>query len=729
MTAPSILRALRAQRATLPAVTTAIVGALLSAAGFFFIRAVDHGSLIYLPRGMASSSGHSWLPAAGLACGLMLTGLASHAVLTVIRLKHALEARKRTEQALRESELRLNRAQRIAQLGSWEWIPDLNCLRWSQEALRIFGYADGVTDRPPQEWQERIHPDDRAATIAILEANQDKGIPFEMTYRIVLPDGAIRIIHEQIEPLVDEAGNIVGEPGTIQDITERERAQASLRESEARFRGFMEHAPFEMVVKDTDGRYLAVNRKAEAGWGKSDGSILGLRTRDLAWDAGIEIVGQMEREVLATGQAVTREINFVEWGDTWSYDVKFPITDSAGRIVAIGGIGLDITDRKKAELALHESEARFRSFMENAPLELVVKDLDGRFLMVSRAVEQIWDRKAEELLGRRTCDITESAGVGVVEDMDREVIETGRTVEREIHFPGWREDWAHAVKFPIKDAAGKLVAVGSVVLNITDKKHAEQELVRAKEQAEIANRAKSQFVANMSHELRTPLNAIIGFAEIFRSQLFGPIGSSKYLEYAGDIWDSGTHLLGIVNSILDTSKIEAGSFELHEGPCDVAEMVEGVLRMVAERAQQAGVTLEQQVAPGLPAIVADERVCKQIFLNLLSNAVKFTPARGHIAVTAGEAPDGGLLIKVVDNGIGIGPEHLNQVFDRFNQADGSYARQHGGTGLGLHLTKKLVELHGGTIRLDSELGVGTTVSISFPAWRWYDDRRLRAATG
>jgi len=729
MTAPSILRALRAQRATLPAIATAIVGALLSAAGFFFIRAVDHGSLIYLPRGMASSSGHSWLPAAGLLCGLVLTGLVSHAVLTAVRLRRALEDQKKTEQALRESEARLNRAQRIAKLGSWEWIPELGCLRWSQEGLRIFGYEDGVTDRPPQEWRERIHPDDRAATIAILEANQYNSVPFEMTYRIVLPDGTIRVIHEQIEPLVDEAGNLVGEPGTIQDITEWDQAQRALRESEARFRGFMEHTPIEMMVKDLDGRYLMVNRCVETVWGKTSAEIIGRRLADIPGVAGAEIADAMDREVIETGRAVAREVDFSDRGDEWRYDVKFPIKDAAGNVVAIGGVGFDIGERKRAELALRESEARFRSFMENAPLELVVKDLDGRFLMVSRAVEQIWDRKAEELLGRRTCDITQSAGVSVVEDMDREVVETGRTVEREIHFPGWREDWAHAVKFPIKDAAGKLVAIGSVVLNITDKKHAEQELVRAKEQAEIANRAKSQFVANMSHELRTPLNAIIGFAEIFRSQLFGPIGSSKYLEYAGDIWDSGTHLLGIVNSILDTSKIEAGSFELHEGPCDVAEMIEGALRMVAERAQQAGVTLEQQVAPGLPVIMADERVCKQIFLNLLSNAVKFTPARGHIAVTAGEAPDAGLLIKVVDNGIGIGPEHLNQVFDRFNQADGSYARQHGGTGLGLHLTKKLVELHGGTIRLDSELGVGTTVSVSFPAWRWYDDRKLRAASG
>src|SRR5882672_8648588 len=281
MTAPAILRALRAQRATLPALATAIVGALASVAGFFLIRAVDHGSLTFLPRGMVSSSGYSWLPAAGLVCGFALTGLASHAVLTAVRLRRALADQKRTERALRESEARLNRAQRIAKLGSWEWIPGLNCLRWSQEGLRIFGYTDGVTDRPPREWRERLHPDDRAATIAILDANQDKGIPFEMTYRIVLPDGTIRVIHEQIDPLMDKAGNIVGEPGTIQDITEWDQAQRALRETEARFRSFMENAPFGMLVKDLDGRYLAVNGDIEKSWGRTAAEIVGRRPSDL----------------------------------------------------------------------------------------------------------------------------------------------------------------------------------------------------------------------------------------------------------------------------------------------------------------------------------------------------------------------------------------------------------------------------------------------------------------
>jgi PAS domain S-box-containing protein len=727
MTAPAILRALRERRPALPAIATAVAGALLSIVGFFYMRAVDHGWLIHLPRGAVSNGEHSWLPVIGLVGGFALTGLASHAVLAAARLRRALADQKKTEQALRESEARLNRAQRIAKLGSWEWIPDKNCLRWSQEGLRIFGYTDGVADRHPQEWRKRIHPDDRAATIATLEACQNKAMPFEMIYRIVLPDGTIRVIHEQIEPLVDASGGIVGEPGTIQDITEWDEAQRALRESEARFRSFLDHAPFGMLVKDLDGRYLTLNRGIEEMWDKSAEELLGHRPSELSKDDDVAVAEAMDREVAQTGQAATQEIKLDGKDGRWVYSVKFPIKESSGRTVAIGGIFIDISDRKKAELALSESEARFRSFMENTPLEMVVKDLDGRFLMVSRAVEDIWQRKAEELLGRRTSDITDSIGAGAVEEMDREVIEIGRSVARELHFPGWEEDWAYAVKFPIRDAAGKLVAIGSVVLNITDQKHAEQELIRAKEQADLANRAKSQFLANMSHELRTPLNAIIGFSDIIADQLFGAVGSHKYLEYAQDIRDSGTHLLGIVNSILDTSKIEAGSFELHDEPCDVADLIESALRMVAERAQQAGVALQRKVAPGLRAIMADERVCKQILLNLLSNAVKFTPEHGRVLAEVEEAPDGGLAIRVVDSGIGIGAEHLSQVFDRFNQVDGSYARQYGGTGLGLHLTKKLVELHGGTIRLDSKLGAGTTVTVALPAWRWCDDRRLRAA--
>jgi PAS domain S-box-containing protein len=377
-----------------------------------------------------------------------------------------------------------------------------------------------------------------------------------------------------------------------------------------------------------------------------------------------------------------------------------------------------LDEQQRSEQALRDSEARFRSFMEHAPVEMVVKDLDGRIRMVSRAVEEIWDRPAEDLLGRRTSDIADTPGVPVAEAMDREVIETGSTVAREIYFPGWQSEWAYAVKFPIKDARGHVVAVGSVALDIAGQKRVEQELVRAKEQAELANRAKSQFLANMSHELRTPLNAIIGFSEVIRDQMYGPVGSERYLRYAADIRESGGHLLGIVNSILDMSKIEAGIFELNDGPCDIQELIEAAARMVEDRARQSGVTLEQQVQPALPAVQVDERVCKQVLINLLSNAVKFTATGGRVTIAADREPAGGLRIRVSDTGIGIPEDDLANVFDRFSQVENSYTRKYGGTGLGLHLTKKLVELHGGTIGIASTEGTGTTVTVTLPPSRW-----------
>ena len=222
----------------------------------------------------------------------------------------------------------------------------------------------------------------------------------------------------------------------------------------------------------------------------------------------------------------------------------------------------------------------------------------------------------------------------------------------------------------------------------------------------------------MSHELRTPLNAIIGFSEIIKNEILGSIGNERYREYAGDIHESGEHLLGLINDVLDLSKVESGNAELHEEDVSVSDIMESCLRLMRERARKGGVDLESEIARGAAlALRADARMLKQILVNLLSNAVKFTPAGGKVLIKAWHNPQSGYVLQVVDTGIGIALHDIPKALSRFGQVDSELARKYEGSGLGLPLTKALVELHGGYLDLQSEVGAGTTVTVRFPEER------------
>jgi PAS domain S-box-containing protein len=370
--------------------------------------------------------------------------------------------------------------------------------------------------------------------------------------------------------------------------------------------------------------------------------------------------------------------------------------------------------------ALRTSEQRYRAIFDNTGIGILQIADSGEWLNANRTLA--------ELLGY------ESQRELLAEQPDFHSQLFANTQEREELFNLLRADTCRGfeAEFFTKDRnviwvciSGRMIAdeeetkrhYECTLYDITERRHAEMALMDAKEQADFANRSKSEFLANMSHELRTPLNAIIGFAEIIKDQLFGPVGQAQYVEYAKDIYDSGGLLLSLINDILDMSKIEAGKRDLAEADLDMAKLVRSVGVLVDSRAKLGRVKLLWEIPKDLPNLRGEERALKQILTNLLTNAIKFTPEGGAVVLGAALDDAGNMRISVRDTGIGIAQEDIAVALAPFGQIESALSRKHQGTGLGLPLTKALVELHGGVLDLQSKPGEGTTVTLIFPAER------------
>ena len=276
---------------------------------------------------------------------------------------------------------------------------------------------------------------------------------------------------------------------------------------------------------------------------------------------------------------------------------------------------------------------------------------------------------------------------------------------------------------------GKFLYYEGMVEEITERKRVEEELRTAKEAAESANRAKSEFLGTMSHELRTPLNAIIGFSEVISGELLGPIGVPAYKTYAGDVLMSGRHLLMLINDILDFAKAESGRLALRDEPVDLSQLIDETMRYMATRAEAGGVKLSADVAAAPTAVLGDVTRLRQVLVNLVDNAIKFTARDGRVDVRASIGSGNDVRIEVRDSGIGMSTADLARAFEPFHQADGSHARHHEGTGLGLAICDRLMRLHGGRVLLMSELARGTVATVIIPAERNLaatDPARLRA---
>jgi signal transduction histidine kinase len=385
-----------------------------------------------------------------------------------------------------------------------------------------------------------------------------------------------------------------------------------------------------------------------------------------------------------------------------------PVFDGAGQFTGYRGIGRDITLLVHAEESLAEKTALLHATLDNMEQGLLVLDGEHRVGLWNDRLCDLFDLPAEAIwAGRPIVDLVKVSPAGAALWPGRTV--PGEPETCELQLPSGRFIERRLNGMP----AGGMLAT---YRDISARVQSIEDLSRAKEEAELASRSKSEFLANMSHELRTPLNAIIGFADILNGEIFGRLGDARYVEYAGDIRDSGLHLLNLINDVLDVSKIEFGKVELVEESVDLASVVDACLRLMRDRADVAGVRLQQILPADLPLLQGDERRLKQILLNLLSNSVKFTLPGGCVTVRAAADPSG-LRIIVEDSGIGIAPRDIDKAMRPFGQIDSSHARKYQGTGLGLPLTKSMIELHGGRLELKSLPGVGTTATVWLPVER------------
>lgn len=534
--------------------------------------------------------------------------------------------------------------------------------------------------------------------------------------------------------------------GLVLQTRKSEGARRAWTERERRFRIAVEAAHCGIWEWDlrTDQVFMSDVTGAMLGWGGGGTA------------AGEEVLQRINPDHRDKVRAALKSA--AEFG---AFDVSFPVRDASGRVAWIDargqgvgaptrdtgyrrivGVALDVSDERTAQARVQAAEGRLRDAIENVSDAFVLWDARGRLLMSNRTFRDFFALDAELLKPGVRRQTVQSKAVDAVarsqpgpDGLTEVELRDGRWIqiaERRTAEGGLVMCAADVTAIKQQQEARRRneEALQGMVRRLEGSQLELEDLARRYEtekvRAEGANKAKSEFLANMSHELRTPLNAINGFSEIMVGEMFGPLGDRRYKGYATDILNSGQHLLALINDILDMSKIEAGKMNLRMEPVALDEVVEDSVRLVRDRVEAAGLTLRVDL-PALPEVEADFRALKQVMLNLLSNALKFTPRGGAITVAAERQSDR-LRISVADNGIGISEEDLARLARPFEQAESQLVKTQQGSGLGLALTKSLVELHGGRLELSSEPGVGTKASFTLPISALNATARFERAT-
>jgi PAS domain S-box-containing protein len=522
------------------------------------------------------------------------------------------------------------------------------------------------------------------------------------------------------------------------DITDRLQAQEALRASEKQFRNLFDSAPVGIFQSTVSGRFLSANPRCASMFGYDSAEELIRSVTDVTSQNYIE--GNQRREVLrkiseANGSYIRAEVNYQRKDGTpfiCNLYMRALTPDAPDPILE--GFNEDITERKHAQRALHESEQRFRNIVEAAPVGIFQTTSHCQMISANPRLAIMFGYDSpEELLRAASHSHADDLYVDPCQHTDivRRVKEArGDYVQAEVTYR--RKDGSPFVcnlYMRVVNPDDPDSSLEGFNEDITERKHAEEalgeahlvlerrveertaELSSANEALKELDRLKSQFLASMSHELRTPLNSIIGFTSLLRRGISGPVNDEQ-AKQLGIVQTSASHLLGLINDLLDVSRVEAGKADLHCEHFDFVEVANEVVRAMQPLAEKNGVTVVLAVQAATIPMHGDRKRTLQILLNLVSNAVKFT-AKGSVTITA-TASMNRVRVEVADTGIGIKPEHVGMLFEAFRQVDGSAKRVYEGTGLGLYLCRKLLSIMGGEISVESEYGKGSRFMFSLP---------------
>jgi PAS domain S-box-containing protein len=503
--------------------------------------------------------------------------------------------------------------------------------------------------------------------------------------------------------------------GKIQARTlELEETLKALKQSESLLMAILNNLPAVVYIKDMSNRYILTNKRFDLVFDMMQrGGASGKIDYDVMPADIVSAFRDREQQSIETGGPVEFEEEIFHDSELHTYlSTKFPLLEADGTPRAVCSLSTDITERKWAEEAIKESEFRFRTIFNSVADGMYLIDYEsGKFYIVNKILCEILGYTMDELISIRLQDLIPEERQGAIKDFLGAIHDGKKLLVKEIPVNGKARLFYADISLNMLTIAGKLYMAG-VLRDVTDVKESAEALRRALTEAEIANKAKSAFLANMSHELRTPLNSIIGFSELLRD-LYNENLTADQKQYISNISESGEHLLSLINDVLDLSKIEAGKMEFSLTNLPTKAILEKIVSMFKEKSKRHGIKLCMQIEPGIEAIVADETKFVQIMFNLLSNAMKFTPDGGSVGIEA-KSTTKEVLFTVWDTGIGIAQSDFSRLFKPFEQLENPMTKKVGGTGLGLHYTKKLVELHGGTIWVESEVGKGTRFTFSIP---------------